>query len=151
MVCWAACALGQTKYDGPVPEKTDLPYIRHANKLIATDAGQAREEKKKDDTLYVVDGAAAAARTPLIEPTFIVKVDKLNVQQMALYKMESKSGRRELLIPGRPGKNSPKAMRMSLDLLRTGLYKLEVQETMFQGEYCLSPSGSNAVFCFTVF
>lgn len=151
LISLAALGFAQTKYDGPVPDKADLPYIRHANKLIPTEAGQAKEEKKKDDTLYYSDGTASTARTPVIEPTFIVKVDKLNVQQMALYKMEVKNGRRELTIPGKPGKNSPKAIRMSLDPLRTGLYKLEVQEPLFQGEYCLSPNGSNAVFCFTVF
>lgn len=145
------CAFAQNKYDGPVPDKADVPYIRHANKLVSTEIGEAKEEKRKDDSLYVVNGAASTARTPLIEPIFIVKVDKLNVQQMTLYKVEAKGGRRELLIPAKPKKDSAKPIRMSLDMLRAGLYKLEVQEPLFQGEYCLSPNGSNAVFCFTVF
>ncbi len=145
------CTFAQSKYDGPVPDKVDVPYIRHANKLIATEVGEAKEEKRKDDTLYAVNGAASTARTPLIEPIFIVKVDKLNVQQMTLYKVESKGGRRELLLPAKPKKDSARPLRMSLDLLRAGLYKLEVQEPLFQGEYCLSPNGSNSVFCFTVF
>lgn len=144
-------AFGQSKYDGPVPDKTDVPYIRHANKLVATEANEAKEEKRKDDTLYAVSGASSTARTPLIEPIFLVKVDKLNIQQMVLYKMESKGGRRELLLPAKPKKDSARPLRMSLDLLRPGLYKLEVQEPLFQGEYCLSPNGSNAVYCFSVF
>jgi len=151
LVVLAASSFAQNKYDGPVPDKTDLPYIRHANKLVPTEAGEAKEEKRKDDTLYAVAGAASTARTPLIEPIFIIKVDKLNVQQMTLYRVEPKNGRRELLLPAKPKKDRPKPLRMSLDLLRAGLYKLEVQEPLFQGEYCLSPNGSNAVFCFTVY
>ncbi len=150
-VLFALAVWGQAKYDGPVPDKTDLPYIRHANKLIPTEVSEAKEEKKKDDSLYVVPGANSTARTPLIEPIFLVKVDKLNVQQMTLYKMESRGGRRELLLPAKPKKDSARPLRMTLDQVRTGVFKLEAQEPLFQGEYCLSPNGSNAVFCFTVY
>jgi hypothetical protein len=148
---FAVAAWTQAKYDGPVPEKADVPYIRHANKLIPTEVSEAKEEKKKDDSLYAVPGANSSARTPLIEPIFLVKVDKLNVQQLTLYKLESRGGRRELLLPAKPKKDSARPLRMTLDQVRTGVFKLEVQEPLFQGEYCLSPNGSNAVFCFTVF
>ncbi|GAB4370976.1 MAG: hypothetical protein OHK0021_13690 [Bryobacter sp.] len=152
LVCglWAA-AWGQGKYTGPVPDRADLPYIRHANKLVPTEASQAVESKQKNDTVYTVSGATSPARTPVVEPIFIVKVEKLNIQQMTLYKLEAKGGKRELVLPAKPGKNSARPLRMSLDQLRTGLYKLEAQEPLFQGEYCLSPNGSNDVFCFTVF
>ena len=141
----------QDPYKGPVPEKVDLPYIRHANKLIPTDIGEAKDESAKNDTVYVVTGVSSAARTPLTEPSFIVKVDKLNVQQMQLYKMESKGGQRVLTLPKNPKKNGPRALRLSLDPLSSGLYKLEVQEALEVGEYCLSPSGTNSVFCFAVY
>jgi hypothetical protein len=141
----------QGKYDGPVPDKADLPHIRHANKLVPTEAGVASQSSVKNDTLYTVSGATSPARTPVVEPIFIVKVEKLNIQQMTLYKMEVKNGQRQLLIPAKPGKNSPKPLRMTLDVLRTGLYKLEAQEPLYQGEYCLSPNGSNDVYCFTVY
>lgn len=152
----AFCALtmglsGQEAYKGPVPEKVDVPFIRHANKLIATDAGEAKEESSKGDSVYNVAGPAATARTPLTEPAFIIKVDKLNVQQMQLYKMESKGGQRVLNIPQKVKKNGPRAIRLSLEPLNTGLYKLEVQEPLENGEYCLSPGGSNAVYCFAVY
>ncbi len=151
-ICTFALALSaQEAYKGPVPEKTDLPFIRHANKLIPTDPGDAKEETVKGDTIYTVSGAAATAKTPLTEPTFIVKVDKLNVQQMALYKMEAKGGQRVLNLPQKPKKNGPRAVRLSLEPLSSGLYKLEVQEALENGEYCLSPGGSNAVFCFAVY
>jgi hypothetical protein len=147
-----AMVLGaQEAYKGPVPEKTDLPFIRHANKLVATDTGEAKDESAKGDTIYTVPGAAATAKTPLTEPTFIVKVDKLNVQQMQLYKMDTRSGQRVLNLPQKVKKNGPRPIRLSLEPLSAGLYKLEVQEPLENGEYCLSPGGSNAVFCFAVY
>jgi hypothetical protein len=152
----AICALAmglsaQEVYKGPIPEKTDLPFIRHANKLIATDVGEAKDESAKGDTIYTVPGTAANAKTPLTEPVFVIKVDKLNVQQMQLYKMEPKGGQRTLNLPQKAKKNGPRALRLSLEPLSTGLYKLEVQEPLENGEYCLSPGGSNAVFCFAVY
>jgi hypothetical protein len=150
----ASLALGlfaQEAYKGPVPDKSDLPFIRHANKLVATDTGEAKDESAKGDTIYTVPGSNATAKTPLTEPAFIVKVDKLNIQQMQLYKMEPKGGQRVLSLPQKPKKNGPRAVRLSLEPLTSGLYKLEVQEPLENGEYCLSPGGSNAVFCFAVY
>ncbi len=148
---FAMGVFGQEAYKGPVPDKADLPFIRHANKLIPTDPGEAKDDSAKGDTIYTVPGAGAAAKTPLTEPIFIIKVDKLNVQQMQLYKMETKAGQRVLNLPQRPKKNGPRAVRLSLEPLSSGLYKLEVQEALENGEYCLSPGGSNAVFCFAVY
>jgi hypothetical protein len=142
---------GQEAYRGPVPEKADLPYIRHANKLVATDPGQANEQTVKGDTVVTVAGANATAKTPLTEPAFILKQAKLDASQMQLYKMEAKGGQRELRLAQRPGKKDARPVRMSLDPLGNGLYKLEVQEPLANGEYCLSPSGSSAVFCFAVY
>lgn len=147
----AAGLMAQEAYKGPVPDKADLPFIRHANKLIATDAGQAKEESAKGETVYAVDGVAATAKTPLTEPAFIIKVDKLNVQEMQLYKMDPKGGRRMLSLPEKPKKNGPRPLRLSLEPLSSGLYKLEVQEPLENGEYCLSPGGSNSVYCFAVY
>lgn len=143
--------LAQDPYKGPVPEQVDVPHIRHANKLVATDVGEAKDESAKGDTIYTVAGAGANAKTPLTEPSFIIKVNKLNVQQMQLYRMEAKGGQRQLVLPQKPKKNSPRPLRLSLDPLGTGLYRLEVQEPLENGEYCLSPGGSNAVYCFAVY
>lgn len=144
-------AFAQEPYKGPVPDKSDLPFIRHANKLIPTDVGEAKDDSAKGDTVYSVPGTAATAKTPLTEPSFIVKVEKLNIQQMQLYKMDIKGGQRQLQISAKPKKNGPRAIRISLDPLSTGLYKLEVQEPLENGEYCLSPGGSNTVYCFAVY
>ncbi|MFN7541887.1 MAG: hypothetical protein ACK5TN_03710 [Acidobacteriota bacterium] len=143
--------LSQEPYKGPVPEKADVPHIRHANKLVPTDVGEAKDESAKGDTIYTVPGAAATARTPLTEPSFIIKVNQLNVQQMQLYRMEVKGGQRQLMLPQKPKKNSPRPLRLSLDSIGSGLFRLEVQEPLENGEYCLSPGGSNAVYCFAVY
>jgi hypothetical protein len=55
------------------------------------------------------------------------------------------------VLPQKPKKNSPRPLRLSLEPLSAGLYKLEVQEPLENGEYCLSPGGSNAVYCFAVY
>ncbi|WP_031499740.1 hypothetical protein [Bryobacter aggregatus] len=147
----AAALFADEPYKGPVPEKTDLPYLRHANKLIPTDVGAASQQDAKNDTVYTVSGLNSTAKTPLTEPSFIVKVKSLNIQQMQLYKMETKGGQRVLSIPKNTRKNGPRAIRLSLDPLSAGLYKLEVQEALEVGEYCLSPSGDNSVYCFSVY
>ena len=36
--CWAASA---QKYDGPRPPKADIPYLKHASELVATEASEA--------------------------------------------------------------------------------------------------------------
>ncbi len=146
----AAVAVSAQKYDGPVPPKPDLPYLKHAENLIPTEALQARQERKKDDTLYVIEGANSTARTPLASPIFLLKAEKLVPERIQLYKLESKNGRREILF-GR--KKQPRAILMDATRLSASnnLYKLEVGESLEPGEYSLSPEGSNEVFCFQVF
>lgn len=146
VLCFAASA--QPKYSGPRPPKPDLPYLKHASNLIPTEAGIAREEKKKDDIIYVVEGKASSARTPLASPILLVEIDKLAVERLGLFKLESKNGRRELLAtPKKP----PKPIRIEVDKLADKLYKIEVGDSLEAGEYSLSPEGSNQVFCFQVY
>ena len=52
-----AVAASAQKYDGPVPPKTDLPYLKHGDTLVPTEAVEAKQSKKKEDTLYVMEGA----------------------------------------------------------------------------------------------
>ena len=146
VVVFAASA--QQKYTGPRPPKPDLPYLKHASNLVATEAGTAREEKKKDDILYVIDGAASSARTPLASPIFLIEVDKLNINRLGLFKLESRNGHRELLAsPKKPAK----PIRIEIDRIADKLYKIEVGDSLEPGEYSLSPEGSNQVFCFQVY
>ena len=146
----AACAAWGQKYTGPRPAKPDLPYLKHAENLIPTEAGEAKEEKgKKDEITYVIAGAASTAKTPLASPIFLYQQDKSSPEVLQLFKLESRNGRRELTVsPKRPGK----PIRVTLTKLTSdGLYRIEVDESLEAGEYSLSPSDSNKVFCFQVF
>jgi hypothetical protein len=142
----------QDRYSGPVPPQADLPYLLHATKLVPTEAGSAKEDQRKDYLAYVVASAASPARTPLAEPIFIMKAGKLDPTRLELYKMDSRNGQREVLVPTAKKKGgAARALHMSITPLGEGLYKLEVAEPLANGEYSLTPSGSNEVFCFQVY
>jgi hypothetical protein len=85
------------------------------------------------------------------EPIFLFRTERLNPDKLSLYRMTVEGGQRVLSFPNKPGKDSPKAVYMMLTPLDRGLFKLEVNEFIDDGEYCLSPEGSNAVFCFTTY
>lgn len=145
----AVCTALAQKYNGPRPPKPDLPYLKHADNLVATEASQAVEQKqKKDDVLYVVEGAGSPARTPLASPVFLIQADKVSPDKLGLYKLEVKGGHREILFGP---KKQPRAIRLDVTRLDGNLYKIEVDETLDPGEYSLSPEGSNQVFCFQVY
>jgi hypothetical protein len=148
LVAAVFAASAQQKYDGPRPPKPDLPYLKHANNLLPTEAAMAKEEKKKDDTLYVIEGAASPAKTPLASPIFLIQAEKLVPDRLGLYKLDSKSGHREILFGP---KKSPKPIRIEVSRLAGNLYRIEVDESLDPGEYSLSPEGSNQVFCFQVY
>jgi hypothetical protein len=61
-----------------------------------------------------------------------------------------KNGHREVLFSHK-GKLSAKARRIAVNPLGGGLYKIEVDESLENGEYGLTPEGSNQVFCFAVY
>ncbi len=141
----------QDRYKGPKPPKSDIPYLLHATSLVETDSGEAQESKSKNDTVYTVPGTAAKARTPLAEPIFLMNVDKLSAEKFSCYRMETKGGSRQLVLPLKPGKNSPKPLRMNVTRVNDNLYRIELSETLANGEYTLSPEGSNQVFSFSVY
>ena len=136
------------KYAGPRPPKADLPYLKHAETLIPTEAAVAKQEKKKEDTLYLIDGANSSVKTPLASPIFLFQAAKLAPERLQLFKLDSKSGHREILFSR---KNPPTAIRVEVTRLDSDLYRIEVDESLEPGEYSLSPEGSSQVFCFQVF
>ena len=136
------------KYAGPRPPKADLPYLKHAESLIPTEAADAKEEKKKDDILYIVDGANSPVKTPLASPIFLFQAAKLAPERLQLFKLDSRNGHREILFSP---KHPPKAIRVEVTRLAPDLYRIEVNESLEPGEYSLSPEGSSQVFCFQVF
>ena len=144
-----AVAASAQKYDGPVPPKTDLPYLKHGDTLVPTEAAEAKESKKKDDTLYLIEGAGSSAKTPLASPIFLMKADKIVPRNIELFKLDVKNGHRELNVPA---KRPRQPIRIVVTKLSTdGVWKIEVDESLEPGEYSLSPSDSNQTFCFQVF
>lgn len=145
----AALALPAQKYAGPRPPKPDVPYLLHAANLLETEAREAREEARKDEIVYAVPEAASPVRTPLASPIFLFQADKLVPEKLELYKLEVKNGRREVTFARKKSKARP--IRVSLRRLGENLYRIEVDESLENGEYSLTPSGTNQVFCFQVY
>ena len=139
------------KYDGPRPDKSDIPYLKHAAKLIPLETGEMKEEPtKKDETTLAMSGAANPTRTPLAEPIFLFNTDRLDPMRLELYKIENKNGRREIKFK-KKGSGGPRPFKIMINPLGGKLYRIDVNETLENGQYCFSPSGDNRVFCFEVF
>jgi len=99
LILLSAWALGAAdQYTGPRPDKPDLPYLLHADHLVPTETGEAREENRKGETVFMVPGANSSARTPLAEPILIMESRNVPADRMEMYKMEVKGGNREVTI-----------------------------------------------------
>jgi hypothetical protein len=140
-------ALGADKYDGPRPPKPDLAYLVHADNLIPTEALDAKEESG----VYTASGASSPARTPLAEPIFLIESDKLLPERLELYRWDVKNGHRELALAKGKKKGGAHALHLTVNKVDGKLYRVEASEPLEPGEYSLSPSDSNKVFCFEVY
>jgi hypothetical protein len=150
VLVFASAVLGQTKYSGPRPPKPDVPYLLHASNLVETETTEAKEESRKNDTIYSVPGASSPARTPLAEPIFLLRAEKLQPEKLELYRLETKDGRREIVIPERADRR-PRPYPLSITRLGEGLYRIEASATLENGQYSITPAGSNQVFLFEVY
>jgi hypothetical protein len=151
MLLIAGAAMAQ-KYSGPVPDKEDLLYIIQADNLIPTETGTAQEVKgKKDETTYVVKGAASTARTPLASPIFILKAKELVPEKLSLYKLDVKNGQREITFRSGKRAKNPEPVHINIKKLGEGLVRVEVSDSLPNGEYSITPEGSNDVFCFEIY
>ena len=148
-----AAALTAQKYDGPRPPKPDVPYLLHASNLISTDVDEAKEDKRKDGTAYITPGAAAKAKTPLAEPIFLFETKSIPPERLSLYRLDVKSGSREVFFFDnlKKRKDSAKSLRLSAVKVTQGLYRLEPTEPLANGEYAITPADSNTVFSFTIY
>lgn len=146
----SALLLPAEKYDGPQPPKPDLPYLLHASSLLPTEEQKATENDKGKETIASVPGAASPARTPLPEPIFLLKSGKLAVERLQLYRFEVKDGRRQVVISGKRSKSS-QPIPIIVSTIEQGLYRIEANQYLEDGQYGLSPEGSDLVFCFEVF
>ena len=139
------------KYSGPKPPKADIPYLMHADTLIETEAVEAREETRKDATVAIVPGTAARAKTPLAEPIFIMRTEKLSAEKLSAFKMDVKNGNREVIISQKKQRSNSKPIYLNATRLGDNLWKVEVDQTLENGQYTLSPEGSNQTFSFEVY
>jgi len=139
------------KYDGPLPPKPDVPYLVQATTLIEAEVAEAREEKGKKETTYVIAGTASPARTPEAEPTFIIDAQQIAPERVELYQLEVKDGNRAVSFANKAHKGSARPLHLLVTRLKEHLYKIEASEMLATGEYALSPSGDNRVFCFSVY
>lgn len=150
LVLLCAGSLTAQKYDGPKPPKPDLPYLMHADNLVPTESLEAQQEQRKGDVVYVIAGANSTARTPLASPAFLIMADQVQAEHLQCYRLQSKGGQREVLIRHK-NKLVARPIRLNVTRLDGGLYKIEVDEILENGEYSLTPTDSNQVFCFQVY
>ena len=142
---------GADKYTGPRPPKPDVPYLLHADHLVPTEVSQAREENRKSETVYLISGASSSAHTPLAEPILIMEAQQISPERMELYKLDVRNGNREVSISQKRRKGSSRPIHVLVTPLAGKLYRIEADEPLENGEYALSPDGSNQVFCFEIY
>ncbi len=133
----------------PEPPKADVPYLVHANNLVETEQARAVEQSSKKEQTYYVPGATSGVQTPMAGPEFLLKVENLDPDRLQLYRFESRNGRREILMRKKK-KIVAKAYYTSTTRVAPGVFRIRTDQFLENGEYCLTPSGSDAVFCFTV-
>jgi len=152
LLLWALLGAAPREYSGPVPPKPDVPYLLHADNLVETESAEARQQKRGRADVYTVPGATSPARTPLAEPIFLLRSEKIAPDSLELYRLEPRGGNREIVFPENK-KRAPRPFRLVVTRLAEKLYRIEVSENLGleNGEYSLTPRGSNQVFLFTVY
>jgi len=87
-------------------------------------------------------------------PIFLFLSDKIKPEKLSLYRLEATRGQREIAFPNNPRdmiRRGPRPVRLTFKRLDENLYWIEVNQYLENGEYCLSPSGSPAVFCIQIY
>jgi len=151
LVLMSGTAASAQKYTGPRPPKPDVLYLVHADNLVPTEIAEAKQDSKKNEMTFSISGASSPARTPLAEPIFIIESDKISPERLELYRMDVKSGRREVTMTQKRTRGGPRPLRLSVTRIEKGLYRVEASETLENGQYSISPNDSNHVFCFEVY
>jgi hypothetical protein len=140
------------KYTGPRPPKADVPYLMHADNLVETEVGKAKSDERKDTVVATIPGASSPVKTPLSEPIFLLKTDKLLVDKIQAYRLQpTKNGQREVVINAKNLKNVQRSLHLQVTKLDDKLYRIELDEFLENGEYSLSPDGSDDTFSFQVY
>lgn len=138
------------KYSGPQPRKKDVLYLVHGDNLIETEVATAQQSSGKDGDVFFVSGAASPVRTPLAEPIFLMAADQISPESLGLFRFDVFNGQRQIILTGKKRK-AAKQYHLSVRPYEGGLYRVEAAEALENGEYSISPEGSNKAFCFGVF
>ena len=112
---------------------------------------EGRSEERKNETANIASGASSPVRTPVAEPIFIFKSGEIEASKLGLWHVEVVKGNREIAFPTDTRKrlrDGPFPIHLSVRKLSDNLYRLEADEMLDNGQYCLSPEGSQKVFCF---
>jgi hypothetical protein len=151
-LCVAMPALrAEMPYHGPKPAKKDVPYLIVGDKLIETETLEASQREEKNRTTYVVAGTSSPARTPLAEPAFLINPGQIKPESLTLYPMKVDKGNRTVTFNAKPKKDDPRPVPLLFHQRKDNLMVIEVNQYLDIGEYCLSPDGSNTVFCFQIY
>lgn len=151
VLVFLAVSSNAQEYNGPPPEKADVVYLLHAENLVETEQAEARQEDRNNNTAYVLPGASSPARTPMAEPIFIIRSEKIQPQDLQLYSMDVEKGNREVVFPNKVGKRGPRARHLTFKRVEDEVYWVEANEWLENGQYCMTPKGANDVFCFEVY
>jgi hypothetical protein len=149
VLCVAALAIQAEDYKGPRPPKADVLYLVHASNLISTEVQTAQQDSKKDTDTYTVPGEASSVKTPLAEPIFLFRSERIKPDDLGLFKFDVKGGKRQLTLSLKRRKGGD--LHLSITKLDKDLYRVEADDVLPNGQYSVSPSGSNTVFCFEVY
>jgi hypothetical protein len=147
----ASMAVAAERYTGPRPPKADVPYLVHADNLLETEVATATNAEEKGKTLAVVQGENSSAKTPLSEPIFIIKTEKLAADKFEAYHWQAKDGKRQVVIGAKKPKDVERPIYLKITRLDDKLYRIEVDEPLENGEYTLTPAGSDATFNFAIY
>jgi hypothetical protein len=133
----------------PVPQKADIVYLLHADTLVPAEATEAKETAQKDGTLFTIPGANSPVKTPLASPIFVIKSNKVVAEKLQLFRLQTNGRQREITFSRK--KKNPEPYTFTVKPLGDNVFRLEVNESLPNGEYSISPADSNQAFCFAVY
>ena len=146
LIAFAAVAQAP-KYSGPLPPSSDLPFLKHASNLLPAEAVDVKEEKRANDTVYIIAGEASPAKTPLELPVFLLKSEKLDPLKLQMYRLQTVEGHREISASG---KKNASPIHVVVTRVANGVFRLETTDSLENGEYMLSMEGTGRAFCFAI-
>ncbi len=80
----------------------------------------------------------------------MIDATTLDADKLALFRFDVKNGHREVTLR-QDGKGGSIPLHIETTKVSGHLYQIRVIDSLENGEYGLSPDGSNEAFCFEVF